>query len=148
MIDVTVAAKVDRPVDEVFAFVAEMENEPQWHTDIVKAERLTEGAVREGTNYRIEFRPRPMSPSEGTVEIVEFEPNRRIVSRADMGNMKPKVTNLFEAANGGTDVTRRIQVETSGLMGLMSPLMKGMVHRRNVEFLDNLRQLLEENADA
>lgn len=148
MIDVTVAAKVDRPVDEVYAFVAEMENEPRWHTDIVKAERLTDGAVREGTNYRVEFRPRPMSPSEGTVEIVEFVPNRRIVSRSDMGKMKPKLTHLFETANGGTEVTRRIQVETSGLMRLMGPFMKGMVHRRNVQFLDNLKQLLEENADV
>jgi uncharacterized protein YndB with AHSA1/START domain len=143
MIDVTVATTVNRPVDEVFAFVADMENEPRWHTDIVKAERLTDGAVRGGTNYRVQFRPQPMSPSEGTIEIVEFEPNRRMVSRSDMGNMKPELTHVFEAANGGTKVTRRIQIETSGLMKLISPMMKVMVRRRNAEFLDNLKQLLE-----
>lgn len=144
MIDVTVATTVERPVDEVFAFVADMENEPRWHTDIVEAERLTKGEVGEGTTYRVQFRSQPMSPPEGTVEIVEFEPNNRIVSRSDMGNMKPELTHDFEGADGGTNVTRRIQIETSGLMTLMSPFMKVMVRRRNGEFLDNLKRLLEE----
>lgn len=144
MIDVTVATNVERPVDEVFAFVADMENEPQWHTDIVEAERLTEGEVGEGTNFRVQFRPQPMSPAEGKIEIVEFQPDRRIVSRSDMGNMKPELTHVFEEVNGGTRVTRRIQIETSGLMTLMSPLMKVMVRRRNAEFLENLKRLLEE----
>jgi len=49
MIDVTVATTVERPVDEVFAFVADIENEPRWHTDILETERLTEGDVKEGT---------------------------------------------------------------------------------------------------
>jgi len=84
-----------------------------------------------------------MSPHGGTVEIVKFEPGRRIVSRSDMGNMKPELTHFFDEANGGTRVTRRIQIETSGLMTLMSPVMKVMVRRRNVQFLDNLKRLLE-----
>ena len=143
MIDVTVATTVERPVDEVFAFVADMENEPRWHTDILDAERLTEGDVREGTKYRVRFRSQPMSAPEGTVEIVEFQPGRRIVSRSDMDNMKPELTHVFEEENGRTKVTRRIQIETSGFMTLMSPVMKMMVRRRNVQFLDNLKQLME-----
>jgi uncharacterized protein YndB with AHSA1/START domain len=143
MIDVTVATNVERPVDEVFAFVAEMENEPRWHTDIVEAERLTEGEVGKGTSYRVRFRSQPMSPPEGTVQIVEFESDHRIVSRSDMGDMKPELTHVFEDADGGTKVTRRIEIETSGLMRLLSPVMKVMVRRRNVQFLDNLKRLLE-----
>jgi len=144
MIDVTVDTSVKRPVGEVFAFVADMGNEPLWHTDIVEVERLTDGEVGEGTKYRVQFRPQPMSPAEGTIEVVGFEPNRRIVSRSDMGNMKPELTHVFEEANGGTKVTRRIQIETSGLMTLMSPLMKMMARRRNAEFLENLKRVLEE----
>lgn len=143
MIDVTVSAEISRPIDEVYAFVAEMENEPQWHTDILEAERLTEGEIGVGTNYRVRFRPQPMSPSEGTVEIVEFDPVHRIVSRSDMGNMKPTLTHVLEETNSGTLITRRIRIETSGLMTFMSPLMKLMVRRRNVGFISNLKQVLE-----
>jgi uncharacterized protein YndB with AHSA1/START domain len=143
MIDVTVSTIVNRPVTEVFAFVAEMENEPGWHTDVLEAERLTDGEVGRGTRYRVQFRPQPMSPSEGTVEIVDFESGRRIVSKSDMGNMKPTMTHGFEEATGGTRVTRRIQIETSGSMTLISPLMRMMVRRSNVRFIDNLKRLLE-----
>jgi carbon monoxide dehydrogenase subunit G len=58
--------------------------------------------------------------------------------------MKPTVTHVFEAADGDTSVTRRIQIETSGLMMvLMKPMMKMMVRRRNVEFIANLKRVLE-----
>ncbi len=143
MIDVTVSTTVRRPPEQVFEFVADMTNEPQWHTDVLEAERLTEGEVGKGTRYRIRLRPQPMSPPEGTVEITEFEPGLRIVSQSDMGNMKPTLTHVFEASNGGTRVTRRIQIGTSGLMSVMSPLMKMMVRRRNLEFVDNLKRVLE-----
>ena len=143
MIDVTVSTVVNRPAAEVFAFVAEMENEPQWHTDIVAAERITGGEVERGTRYRVQFKPQPMTPTEGVVEIVDFEPGRRIVSRSDMGSMKPTMTHEFEEVAGGTKVTRRIQVETSGAMSLMSPMMRAMVRRSNVGFLENLKRLLE-----
>ena len=143
MIDVTVSTTVNRPVTEVFAFVAEMENESQWHTDVLAAERLTDGEVGRGTHYTVQFRPQPMSPAEATVEIVDFEPGRRIVSESDMGSMKPTVSHLFEEATGGTRVTRRIQIETSGPMTLMSPIMRRMVRRSNVRFIDNLKRLLE-----
>lgn len=144
MVDVTVSTKINRPVDQVFAFVADMENEPQWHTDALEVKRLSGGQVGIGTSFQVQFKPSPMGPSEGTVELVEFEPGRRIVARSELGNMKPTVTHVFEAADGDTSVTRRIQIETSGLMMmLMRPMMKMMVRRRNLEFIANLKRVLE-----
>lgn len=97
-----------------------------------------------GTSFQVQFKPSPMGPTEGTVELVEFEPGRRIVARSELGNMKPTVTHVFEAADGDTSVTRRIQIETSGLMMvLMKPMMKMMVRRRNSGFIANLKRVLE-----
>jgi uncharacterized protein YndB with AHSA1/START domain len=83
MVDVTVSTKINRPVDHVFAFVADMENEPQWHTDALEVKRLSEGHVGKGTSFQVQFRPSPMGPSEGTVDLLDFEPGRRIVARSD-----------------------------------------------------------------
>lgn len=88
--------------------MAEMENEPRWHTDVLKVERLTEGEVREGTKYRFQLQPQRMGPPVGTVEIVAFEPGHRIVQQADMGRLKPKMTYVFDGEGDGTLVTRRI----------------------------------------
>jgi uncharacterized protein YndB with AHSA1/START domain len=143
VIDVTVSTQVNRPIDDVFSFVAAMENEPKWHTDVLEAERLTEGEVGEGTQYRFQLKPQPMAPPGGTAEIIAFEPSHRIVMQADMGKLKPKMTHVFEEEDGGTRVTRRTEVEMSGLMTLMSPLIRAMMRRRNVGFLGNLKRVLE-----
>jgi uncharacterized protein YndB with AHSA1/START domain len=144
MVDVTVSTTINRPVDQVFGFIANMENEPQWHTDALEVKRLSEGEAGKGTTYHVHFRPSSMGPSEGTVEVVEFEPGRRIVGRSDLGKMQPTLTHVFEAANDGTRVSRRIQIETSGVMMLlMKPMMTMMVRRRNIEFLANLKRVLE-----
>ena len=144
MVDVTVSTTINRPIDLVFDFVANMENEPQWHTDALEVKRANDGPVGKGTTYKVKFKPSPMAPSEGTVELVEFEPGRRIVSRSDLGKMHPMVTHVFVPANGQTTVTRRIQIEASGLlMLLMRPMMKNMVRRANSNFIANLKRTLE-----
>jgi uncharacterized protein YndB with AHSA1/START domain len=144
VIDVTVSTQVNRPIDEVFSFVAAMENEPKWHTDVLEAEQLTEGEVGQGTKYRFQLRPSPMAPPGGTAEIIAFEPSHRIVMQADMGKMKPTMTHVFEEEDGWHPRHRRTQVESlSGPMALMSPLIRSMMRRRNVGFLGNLKQVLE-----
>jgi uncharacterized protein YndB with AHSA1/START domain len=142
MIDVTVSTTIGRPVDEVFNFVADMTNEPRWHTDIVDATQVTEGDVALGTRYRVRFRS-SMGPPEGIVEVAEFDPLRRFASRSDLGNMAPTVSHDFEPVDGGTHVTRRVRIEMSGAMRLTAPLMRMMVRRRNLRFIDNLKRELE-----
>lgn len=65
MVDVTVSTKINRPVDQVFAFVADMENEPQWHTDALEVKRLSGGQVGIGTSFQVQFKPSPMGAVGG-----------------------------------------------------------------------------------
>jgi hypothetical protein len=43
---------IDRPVDVVFDYVADQSNEPQYNPQMVRAEKITAGPVREGTRFR------------------------------------------------------------------------------------------------
>jgi hypothetical protein len=85
-----------------------------------------------------------MGVSEGVSEVIGFEPNRRQVMRGEMGRMSPTITDLFEPADGGTKVMRRIEIEASGLMGLMLPLMRPMIGKSNTGFLANLKRVIEQ----
>lgn len=143
MIDITVAATINRPVGEVFSYVAETSNDPAWHTDVLEVYRLAEGPVRTGMRYRIRIKPF-MGVSEGTVEVVALEPNRRQVLRSEMGAMKPTITYLFEPAGVATTFTRRVQIELQGPMRLMQPLMRVIGRRRNAVFVANLKRVLEQ----
>jgi uncharacterized protein YndB with AHSA1/START domain len=145
MIDVARSTTINRPVGEVFAYVADMSKEPEWHTDVLEARQTTEGPIGIGTTYRIRVKPR-MGVSEGVQEVVGFEPDRKRVLRGEMGPLRPTITDLFEPTDGETRFTRRIQLEASGFMGLMLPLMGIMVGRSNTGFLANLKRVLERDS--
>lgn len=143
MIDVVRSITIDRPVEQVFAYVTDLRNEPAWHTDVLEAQQTSDGPIGVGTTYRIRVKP-SMGVSEGVQEVIRFEPNRIQVLRGDMGRLRPTITNLVEPADGGTKYTRRIQIEASGLMGLLLPLVRPMIGKSNTGFVANLKRVLEQ----
>jgi uncharacterized protein YndB with AHSA1/START domain len=145
MIDVARSITINRPVAEVFAYVSDVSNEPAWHTDVLEARQTSAGPIGIGATFLIRVKP-SMGVSEGVTEVIGFEPDRRQVMRGEMGSMRPTITDLFEPADGGTKFTRRIQIEASGLMRLMLPLMRPMTGRMHTGFLANLKRVLEQEA--
>ena len=145
MIDRSDSVTINRPVDEVFAYVIDTSNDPAWHTDVLEAQKTSEGPIGLGTTWHSRFKP-SMGVSEGNMEVVAFEHNRREVLQGVIGPMEPTLTYLFERADGGTQFTRRIQIKISGMMRLMEPLMRLMTPKRNAGFVANLRRVLEEQA--
>jgi uncharacterized protein YndB with AHSA1/START domain len=143
MIDRSDSVTINRPVEEVFAYVTDTSNDPAWHTDILEARRTSEGPVGIGTTWHLRFKP-AMGVSEGETEVVAFEPNRKEVQQGVMGPMQPTLTYLFEPADRGTRFTRRVQIKVSGVMRLMEPLMWLMTPRRNAGFVANLKRVLEQ----
>jgi uncharacterized protein YndB with AHSA1/START domain len=143
MIDVANSITIDRPVPDVFAYVTEITNEPAWHTDLLEGRQTSDGPVGVGTKYQIRFKPF-MGNSEGVEEVIGHEPNHLHVLRGEMGPMRPTLTYQVEAVDGGTRFTRRVQLEASGFIGLMLPLMRPMMQRRNAGFVANLKRVLEQ----
>lgn len=141
---ITTQASVDiaRSPEEVFAFVSDVRNDPQWHTDILDAQLTEGGSISDGAVFAVKFTPF-MGQSEGTVTVSEFEPPRRIVLKGRMGKMLPTVTLTVEPQSGGARFTRRVDMQPPGVMRLMTPLMKGMFRKRNAGFTANLKRVLE-----
>jgi uncharacterized protein YndB with AHSA1/START domain len=142
MVDTSDRVTINRPIEEVFAYVTDTSNDPAWHTDILEARKTSEGPVGVGTRWHSRFKP-AMGISEGDMEVVAFEPNRREVLRGVIGPMEPTLTYLFEPADGGTRFTRRVQIKVSGMMKIMEPLMRLMTPGGNRKFLANLKRVLE-----
>jgi uncharacterized protein YndB with AHSA1/START domain len=143
MIDTSGSVTIKRQVEEVFAYVTDTSNDPAWHTDLLEARKTTDGPIGMGTIWHSRFKP-SMGISEGEMEVVAFEPNRRQVLRGVVGPMEPTLTYLFEPVGGGTRFTRQVQIKVSGMMKLMEPLMRLMIPRGNTKFLANLKRVLEE----
>lgn len=137
---------LDHPAEDVFAFIADLRNDPHWHSDVLEA-RLTNGvSVRKGSIFEIKTKPF-MGVSGGTVTVSEYEPPGRIVFDVEMGKMTPTTTFTVTPQDGGSLVTRRIDMEPKGVMRLMAPFMAGMAQRRNAGFLAELKRVLESGND-
>src|ERR1043166_9382389 len=63
---------IERPVEEVFDFVADARNEPRYNPRMLRAEKLTPGPIGLGTRFRDEVRS-VGRPAEVTIEVVGYE---------------------------------------------------------------------------
>ena len=65
MVDASDSIVIDRPVEQVFAYVTNVVNDPTWHTDVVEARQASDGPIGVGTVWHARFKP-SMGISEGT----------------------------------------------------------------------------------
>jgi len=133
---------IDRPLDDVFAFVTDVANDPAWHTDVIEGRKVSEGPIGIGSKLQIRIKPF-MGVSEGVEEVIGYEPNRTYQVRAEMGPMRPTLTCRFVPVDGGTRFTRRVEIQTSGPMRLLMRLLWPVMARRNAGFVANLKRVLE-----
>ncbi len=56
---------INRPVEEVFDFVADEGNEPRYNARMRRAEKISEGPIDLGTRYRAELVSAGRLPLEG-----------------------------------------------------------------------------------
>ena len=126
----------------MFSFIQDENNIPKWDPDLLKATKTSAGPTGKGTTFHLAIKPF-MGETEGSGEVVAYEPDRRIELRFVMGKLKPHVFHLFEPAGTGTKFTRRVVLEVSGFMRLMAPLMGPMLRKKNVGYLATLKKLIE-----
>ena len=135
------AVTIRRPVADVFAFLADFENVPQWNFAIVETKKVSPGPVRVGTTYR-QTRSAP-SRSDEAFEVTVFEPASRLEVQGGLGPFTATVSYLLEPTGSGTRLTNTVDLESSGLLTVVAPLATSRVKYAVAANLDTLKQLLE-----
>ena len=132
---------INRPVEQVFTFLADTKNLRSWQSNLVENEQLTEGPLRVGTRFREVRRTGPRN-SEIQAEITVFEPNKRFATKT---LTKPQVTvsYTFDEENGGTRITYKFVMITSGFMRLLEPLIAGSIKKDTDSDFEKLKHILE-----
>ena len=143
MINVEVSIVINRPVADVFAFVANFENHPKWETNFLEVKRASPDPIGAGTIYECALKL-PGQRAQSRFEITEYELNRKIAFRADQpAQARPAGSMTFESVAGGTKLTVLPRPEMGGLFKLLEPLMAGYIKQNNVDHLRQLKALLE-----
>src|SRR5690606_14922848 len=68
---------IDRPIADVFAFLADLENLPQWNYYVLNVRKQSDGPVGVGTTYH-----QVRKTDEQDLCITEFELNRKLVVKS------------------------------------------------------------------
>jgi len=130
---------IDRPVEEVFAFLADFENIPKWNYYVLRVEKITSGPAGLGTKYH-----QMRKTDEQILTIQEYEPGRRLAARTTPES-SPQLEMRFdlEKAGGGTRLYDHWKLET-GQPALLEKLAGGKVKAAVAENLEKLKMLLEQ----
>jgi hypothetical protein len=133
---------IDRPVAEVFDFVADERNEPAYNPAMVGVEKLTEGPIGAGTQFRatVTSRGRPM---EMLLETTVYERPARLASTTSMAGARICGTLTFEPDAGGTRMCWDWDVAPQGVMRLLTPVVGWVGRRQEAAIWAGLKRHLE-----
>lgn len=113
---------IDRPIDEVFAFVSDPRNDPEWCATVREVEQTAGDEPAVGARYREMHDPRPGRAVPLVVEIRELDPPRRLVLFEEDFAAQLLVTYDLEAlGEGRTRITQTSEVHLKGAWKLMTP---------------------------
>ena len=140
---VEASVEIDRPVDEVFAYVCDVANHPRWMAHVEEVRTHAPGPPREGDAFVVAIRSvgrRFETPYERT----SYEGGRRFTDRATGGPIPDqRWHSAVEAVPGGTRVTRAVDVDSRGVLKLLEPIQKLSAGRQLRRDLQTLKRLLE-----
>ena len=133
---------IDRPVEEVFDFVADERNEPRFNPRMLYAEKITPGPIASGTRFRAIVRTFGR-PTEMTTEFTACERPRRVVLITHLSRMDIDGALTFEPVDRGTRMSWSWELMPTGLLKLASPLLARIGRRQEQAIWSNLKEVLE-----
>ena len=130
---------IDRPVDEVFAFLSDFENIPKWNYYVLEVRQRSESPIGVGTTYH-----QVRKTDEQDLRITEFEPDHMVVVKT-LPQSSPSFERRFTLYEEGN--TTRIRDEwklDTGRPVILERLALRRVKSAVAENLAKLKKFLEE----
>ena len=135
---------IKRPVAEVFEYLANGENNPQWQSSAQEVKKTSDGPIGVGTKFA-NMGCLLGRPLETTLECTEYEPNLKLVIKVVSGPMPFKVETAFDPiAEGVTKVTFIGEADVGDFFKLLpEPIVARRIQRQFETDHTKLKDLLE-----
>ena len=142
MINLDLGTLIDKPIKDVFAFIANPNNMSKWNSAMVSLEQITPGDVGVGSKFKSigEMMGRRI---EGEMQVVAFEPDSKYGFQMNAGPMQVNVVLTFKIVGTGTKLNLNAQGNPAGFFKLAEGLMAGRVKSMMEENLARLKSVLE-----
>jgi len=135
---------VNRPLEEVFAFTTNLENQLKYQPRLLEAKKTSEGPIGVGTTWRLVGKVLGQR-MEFEQQCTEYELNRKFSGRPRSGPFPLEERCTYEQVEGGTRFNLTFDFQPRGFMKLAEPLLVSMLKRQAETDLMNLKKLMETN---
>lgn len=137
----TATLETDRPVDDVFAYLADFSTTEEWDPGVVRARRNGGGEVAVGTTFDLvaSFLGRE---NEITYEVTELDAPRAVTVRGENATVVSLDRITTEPHEGGTRITYDADLSMKGPLKLFDPVLKLAFDRVGDRALAGLRETL------
>jgi uncharacterized membrane protein len=131
--------RIDRPLDDVFAFLSDFENIPKWNYYVLEVRQLSESPIGVGTTYH-----QVRKTDQQDFRIIEFEPNHTVAVKT-LPRSSPSFERRITLYDEGDTTRIRDQWKLdTGRPAVLERLARGRVKAAVAENLAKLKELLEE----
>jgi len=142
MISINLNALILRPVREVFDFITNPANNPQWQYGSLESVQLSSGDMKVGTVFSSfgHFMGRRI---QSDFEVTEFEANKSYGFETIFGPIQLQTSYSFEPVDRGTNVIVSSLINPGGFFKLVDSIVARVVRNQFEENLTTLKERLE-----
>ncbi len=129
---------IGRPVDNVFAYVNNVENDVHWRNGVTKSGLRSGESLEVGTiGYTV------AGSQEIEWRVIAYNPGESVDWELLNGPILGRGGYRLVPVEGGTQFTLVAEVEPAGVYKLLGPLFARIGRRRNQADVEKLRDILE-----
>jgi uncharacterized protein YndB with AHSA1/START domain len=135
---------IDRPIEEVFAFLADGENDPKFSPRVLEIAKTTDGPPGVGTVFESTVKDAGMK-THREFRLTEFEPATKIRWAETSKNLITATEGGYDLApsGSGTRVTIFNVLEGHGIGKLLAPLALSQARKGADEFAGRIKAAVE-----
>jgi len=138
---------INRPIEEVFAFVTDHSNDKLWKPFVTESRQISTGAIGPGTRFEIvtvawNYR------RAGEVEVLEYDPYHLYTYRGN-DEIFPFVAQLsFAPVPSGTAIRGHVEFQAQGLWKLLAPVPLMFFRSQTRPTFNRLKEIMENSEQS
>ena len=133
---------INRPVEDVWNFISNVENMPKWDRGVLEARLTSEGPP--GVGSTVQIRRQMLGRQRiANLRVSEYVPNNILAIQGMRGKMTAQTGFTFKPIEGGTRLTQTSEINLVGWWKLITPILIPMLERDGREDHANLKRILE-----
>jgi carbon monoxide dehydrogenase subunit G len=133
---------INRPPQDVFDFITNIDNDLQWQKNLLSSEWTTPDPAGVGSTKRVVTRVLGRK-IEAAVEYTVWDPPNMYTFKSDDSPFSVLGTTKFEPKENGTQVILKGQIEASGILKLVEGLVIRQAVKQDRNNFNTLKLLLE-----